>query len=199
VLGALVPTGSSLDLVHAPGSGPVWVSLVDVAGPVVFARAADLGLDPLLAPAAANADPDLLGRLEELRRACAVLAGLAADPATARAASPALPRLALVGDGHPGRPGDFDFTLRVLSMQRVHHACPMTVLLCAAAAALFPGTVPHAAARLRADGSEGRATVVVAHPKGTAAATVRAAGGTVHSVSVTRTARRLLAGEAYVG
>jgi 2-methylaconitate cis-trans-isomerase PrpF len=40
--------------------------------------------------------------------------------------------------------------------------------------------------------------VVVAHPKGTAAASVRAAGGTVHSVSVTRTARRLLAGEAYL-
>jgi 2-methylaconitate cis-trans-isomerase PrpF len=199
VLGALFPTGSPLDLVHTPGSGPVRVSLVDVAGPVVFARAADLGLDPLLAPAAANADPDLLRRLEELRGACAVLAGLAADPATARAASPALPRLALVGDGHPGRPGDCDFTLRVLSMQRVHHACPMTVLLCAAAAALLPGTVPHAAARLRGERSEVGATVVVAHPKGTAAATVRTAGGTVHSVSVTRTARRLLAGEAYLG
>lgn len=199
VLGALFPTGRPLDLVHAPGSGPVWVSLVDVAGPVVFARAADIGLDPLLAPAAANADPDLLGRLEELRGACAVLAGLAADPATARAASPALPRLALVGDGHPGRPGDCDFTLRVLSMQRVHHACPMTVLLCAAAAALLPGTVPHAAARLRAAGSEGGGTVVVAHPKGTAAASVRISDGTVLSVSVTRTARRLLAGEAYLG
>ena len=197
VLGALFPTGSPRDLVNAPGSGPVWVSLVDVAGPVVFARADDLGLDPLLAPAAANADPDLLGRLEELRGACAVLAGLAAEPATARAASPALPRVALVGDGDPGRPGDF--TLRVLSMQRVHHACPMTVLLCAAAAALLPSTVPHAAARLRGDGSQGGDTVVVAHPRGTTAATVRTAGGTVHSVSVTRTARRLLAGEAYLG
>jgi 2-methylaconitate cis-trans-isomerase PrpF len=196
VLGALLPTGSPRDVVLAPRSGPVEVSLVDVAGPVVFARATDLGLDPLLAPVAANADADLLGRLEELRGAGAVLAGLAADRDAARSASPALPRLALVGDGHPDRPGDF--SLRVLSMQRVHHACPMTVLLCAAAASLLPGTVPHAAARERGNASVAGATVLVAHPKGAAAATVRIDGGTVHSVSITRTARRLLAGEAYL-
>jgi 2-methylaconitate isomerase len=197
VLGALLPTGSPRDAVLAPRSGPVEVSLVDVAGPVAFARAADLGLDPFLDPAAANADADLLARLEELRGACAVLAGLAADRDRARTASPALPRLALVGDGHPDRPGDFP--LRVLSMQRVHHACPMTVLLCAAAAALVPGTVPHAASRPRAGPSEGGATVLVAHPKGIAAATVRMGdGAAVHSVSITRTARRLLTGEAHL-
>jgi 2-methylaconitate cis-trans-isomerase PrpF len=196
VLGALLPTGSPRDVVPAPRTGPVEISLVDVAGPVVFARADDLGLDPLLAPGAANADADLLGRLESLRGACAVLAGLAADCDTARTASPALPRLALVGGGHPDRPGDF--SLRVLSMQRVHHACPITVLLCAAAAALLPGTIPHAAAQPRRSLSGGRATVLVAHPKGAAAATVRISDGTVHSVSITRTARRLLAGEAYL-
>jgi 2-methylaconitate cis-trans-isomerase PrpF len=197
VLGALLPTGSPRDAVLAPRSGPVEVSLVDVAGPVAFARAADLGLDPLLDPVAANADADLLGRLEELRGACAVLAGMAADRDRARTASPALPRLALVGDGHPHRPGDF--SLRVLSMQRVHHACPMTVLLCAAAAALLPGNVPHAASRPRGGRSEGGATVIVAHPKGIAAATVRMGDGTaVHSVGITRRARRFLAGEAYL-
>jgi hypothetical protein len=197
VLGALFPTGSPRDVVHTPRSGQVAVSLVDVAGPVVFARAADLGLDPLLAPAAANADPEVLGRLEELRAECAVLAGLCADRATAHATSPALPRLALVGDGHHGRPGDF--SLRVLSMQRVHHACPMTVLLCAVAAALLPGTVPHAAARLRGRWSEEGDAVLVAHPKGVAAAAVRMGDAAVHSVSITQTARRLLAGEAYLG
>jgi 2-methylaconitate cis-trans-isomerase PrpF len=196
VLGALLPTGSPCDLVRTPRSGPVRVSLADVAGPVVFARAADLGLDPLLAPGTANADAELLGQLEELRAECAVLAGLAVDRGAALAVSPALPRLALVGDGHPGRAGDF--SLRVLSMQRVHHACPMTVLLCAAAAALLPGTVPHAAARPRAEWSEGGGTVLVAHPKGVAAATVRLQEGTVVSAGITQTARRLLAGEAYL-
>ena len=197
VLGALLPTGRPRDVVLTPLDGPVAVSLVDVAGPVVFARAADLDLDPLLIPAAANADADLLGRLEELRGAGAVLAGLVADRDTARTASPALPRLALVGDGHQDRPGDF--SLRVLSMQRMHHACPMTVLMCAAAAALLPGTIPHSAALTRDQLPKGGTAVNVAHPKGIATATVRLGdGAAVTSVSITRTARRLLAGEAYL-
>jgi 2-methylaconitate isomerase len=197
VLGALLPTGRARDIVTVPGLAPVAVSLVDVAGPVAFARAADLGLDPLLDPVAANADAGLLRRLEELRGACAVLAVLAATREVARTASPALPRLALIGGGHSDRPGDF--SLRALSMGRVHHACPMTVLMCAAAAALIPGTVPHAAARTRGGLPEGGGTVRIAHPKGIAAATVRLGdGAAVDSVSITRTARRLLAGEAYL-
>jgi hypothetical protein len=202
VLGAVLPTGSPRDTVIAPRSGPVEVSLVDVAGPVAFARAADLGLDPLLRPAGANADAGLLGRLEELRGACGVLAGLAASRDAARTASPALPRLALIGDGHPERPGHF--SLRALSMQRVHHACPMTVLMCAAAAALLPGTVPHRATLAcggppEASAPNGGATVLVAHPKGVAAAEVCLGGVTgVRSVSITRTARRLLVGQAHL-
>ena len=176
------------------------VSLVDVGGPVAFVRAADLGLNPLLEPAAANANADLLDRLEAVRGACAVLAGLAGSCAEAYAASPALPRLALVGDGDQAH--DSHLSLRVLSMQRVHHACPITVLICAAAAAMMPGTVasavswPHGAG-LRRGRDRQDATILVAHPKGVAAATVRlGAGSAVHSVSITRTARRLLTGEA---
>jgi 2-methylaconitate isomerase len=161
VLGALLPTGSARDIVTVPGWGPIEVSLVDAAGPAAFARAADLGLDPLLDPMAANADAGLLSRLEELRGACAVLAGLAATPGVA--------------------------------------ACPMTVLMCAAAAALVPGTVPHAAAPTLGGLPEGKHTVSVAHPQGVAAATVRLGSGTaVDSVAITRTARRLLAGEAHL-
>ena len=82
-------------------------------------------------------------------------------------------------------------------MQRVHHACPMTVLMCAAAAAMMPGTVPStaagpSAARHRIDG-----VVLVAHPQGVAAATVRMDRElTVRAVAMTRTARRLLTGQA---
>src|SRR6202012_3019696 len=129
-------TGRARDTVPGPGGGPIEVSLVVGAGPGAFRRAGALGVNPLLTPVTANADAGLLGRLEELRAACAVLAGLAATPGIARTASPALPRLALVGDRRQDRPGDL--SLRVLSMARMHHACPMTVLLCAAAATLVP-------------------------------------------------------------
>lgn len=198
VLGAALPTGRPCDTVLPARDGPVAVSLVDVGGPVAFVRAADLGLDPRLEPAAANADADLLDRLERVRGACAVLAGLAGSRAQARTVSPALPRLALVGDGNPAEGSHL--SLRVLSMQRVHHACPITVLMCAAAAALLPGTIPGAAsASLSALPPDDGTTVVVAHPKGIAAATVRMSDGlSVRSVSITRTARRLLAGQAYL-
>lgn len=200
VLGAALPTGRPRDTVIPPRGYPVAVSLVDVGGPVAFARTADLGLDPILEPTAANADADLLDRLEALRGACAVLAGLAENCAEAYAASPALPRLALVGDGDPTQ--DTHLTLRVLSMQRVHHASPITVLICAAAAAMMPGTVPNAASGPKCAGHRRGPdrrgdTVLIAHPKGVAAATVSLGDGpAVHSVSITRTARRLLSGEA---
>jgi 2-methylaconitate isomerase len=201
VLGTALPTGRACDTVRPPGARPVPVSLVDVAGPVAFARAADLGLDPLMAPAAVNADAGLLDRLEALRGAAAALAGMAASAAEALTSSPALPRLALVGAGDPA--SGTHLSLLALSMQRVHHACPITVLMCAAAAALVPGTIPHAMycrnpADGPADGAVGDA-VRIAHPKGVAAATVGLGDGpVVRSVSVTRTARRLLAGQAYL-
>jgi 2-methylaconitate isomerase len=200
VLGTALPTGRPRDMVTPPRGRPVTVSLVDVGGPVAFVRAADLGLDPLLEPTAANADADLLDRLEALRGACAVLAGLAGNCAEAYAVSPALPRLALVGDGDQTQGSHL--SLRVLSMQRIHHACPITVLICAAAAAMMPGTIPSAASGPEGAGyGRGRnrhdETVLVAHPKGVAAAAVRLDDGfAVHSVSITRTARRLLTGEA---
>lgn len=187
VLGSLLPTGRPCDVL---ASG-VAVSIVDVAGPVAFVHAADVGLDIAIDPATANGDRALLDRLEATRAACAVLAGLAPDEAAARTSSLALPRLAIV-DAPPS--GDADLAIRVTSMQRVHHACPMTVLLCTAAATLVPGTIAHAVAPdACADG------VRVAHPKGmsTAAADIDASG-VISSVSVTRTARRLLTGEAHL-
>jgi 2-methylaconitate isomerase len=126
-----------------------------------------------------------------------VHAGLAASSTYARVSSPALPRLALVGGPDPAHGSHL--SLRVLSMQRMHHACPITVVMCAAAAAMLPGTVPSAAAPPLTAQAQGDTTVLVAHPTGMVAATVRMPDGlTVRSVAVTRTARRLLVGQAYL-
>jgi len=189
VLGALLPTGRPIDVVTAMGAPPVRVSLVDVAGAVAFVRAEDLGVDPDLSPAAANADAALLTRLEKLRGCCAELAAANCTVRPLAFSSPAVPRLALVS---PSRTADLD--VRVLSMGRVHHACPMTVLLCTAAAALLPGSLPNLVACAPCDG-----TVRVGHPKGVSGAdVVFDEEGTLRSVRVTRTARRLLSGQAYL-
>ena len=81
-------------------------------------------------------------------------------------------------------------------MQRMHHACPITVLMCAARRPTA-GTVPGAASPSLNASYRNEGTVLVAHPKGVAAATVRMGDDSaVGSVSITRTARRLLTGQA---
>jgi 2-methylaconitate cis-trans-isomerase PrpF len=183
VLGRVLPTGRPADTVELDG-GTVEVSLVDVTSPHVFVRAADLGVDPALVPAEANADVELLRRLEDVRRAAGCLVGLD---------SPAVPRLVLVA---PSPDDGADLDGRATSMGRVHHAFPMTGALCTAAAARIPGTVVHDVATL----STG--PLRLRHPKGvvelTADVAVDGSNAAVRSVGVVRTARRLMTGEAHI-
>jgi 2-methylaconitate cis-trans-isomerase PrpF len=160
------------------------VSVVDVASPHAFVRAADVDVDPGITSARANSDEAFLARLEAVRRAAGALVGLS---------SPAIPRLVIVA---PPADSEADLYARATSMGRMHHALPMTGALCAAAAASIPGTVVHQAAaptggRLR-----------IRHPKGVVEVTADVAANgpevEVRSVGVVRTARRLMTGEAHV-
>jgi 2-methylaconitate cis-trans-isomerase PrpF len=174
VTGKLFPTGARRDLVDG-----IEVSVVDVASPHVFLRAADVGLTGAESPADLNGDAALLDRLERLRAACGTAIGVD---------SRAIPRLVMVAPGE-------DLRVIATSMQRAHHAVPITGALCTAAAARLDGTVAHEVA-------VGSGPVVrVQHPKGMVAATVDldpADGGSVRAAGVVRTARRLLTGRAVV-
>jgi len=188
VFGALFPAGAPTTTLTGP-LGPTEVSLVDVAHPYAFARAADTGVDPTR-PRDLAADPGLLRELELLRGRCAALLGRTADPADAAETSPVVPRLVLVA-----APDDTDHDLRAvaLSMGQVHHALPMTGALCLAAAVRLTGTVPAATAR-----PPGGETVRIRHPKGVVEALADVpAPGRVRSVGVVRTARRLMTGVAH--
>src|SRR5699024_11155629 len=137
------------------------------------------------------------------RAACAVLVGFAPTERDALVSSMALPRLMLVhaptthwlADGTTLDRDGHDLVVRVMSAQRAHHACPLTVGLCAAAAAQTPGTTAHE--NIGKDLADLAQTVRLAHPKGIAEVDVsieRGDYGGPRSVSVVRTARRLLAG-----
>jgi 2-methylaconitate isomerase len=195
VLGAALPTGNPVDPLEPAGGQPVLASLVDVAGPVVFVRAEDAGASIGLSPDAANADPQFLSRLESIRAAASVRLGLAADQESATRTTPALPRLALIGAARAGQAGPHELAILATSMQRLHHACPLTVLMCAAAAIYLPGTLPQLTGRKSASGR-----IRIAHPKGigTVRISVSCSTGQIMSVCASRTARRLLAGRAYV-
>lgn len=203
VLGSLFPTGAPSETLSTD-HGDVEVSVVDVASPVVFVRAADVGLAGDELPDAVNARPGLLDRLEELRAVCATRLGLVDDPARAADVSPSLPRVGIVAAATTYRTSlgatidgdDVDLVVRAMSVQQMHHAYPMTVQMCTAAAARLPGTVVHGLAE-----RPGSADVRLGHPKGMTVATaeIDASGEDprVVSVSLTRTARRLMRGEVF--
>jgi 2-methylaconitate isomerase len=195
VLGSALPTGDPIEWLDPAGAEPILASLVDVAGPVVFVRAEDVGATVDLRPDAGNADRRFLARLESIRAAAAVRLGLAADQESATSTTPALPRLALVGTAYDGQAAPHQLAILATSMQRVHHACPLTVLMCAAAAIYLPGTLPQLTARKPATGR-----ISIAHPKGiaTVGVSISCSTGQITSVCASRTARRLLAGRAYV-
>lgn len=182
VLGATLPTGRPTDTV-ATDLGPVEMTLVDITHPYAIVAADALGLTLDDAdPAELNADADLLDRLEHTRSAAAAVLGRRGSE------HPAVPRLAIVAPG--AGPGD-DLRVLGVSMGKVHRALMMTGALCVAAAARLPGTVPA-----RLSGSTGT-TVRLRHPRGVVEVLVEPAGGTIASVGIVRTARRLMDGWAY--
>lgn len=189
VLGAVLPTGRPVDKLQPQVGPPIEVSLVDVASPMVFIRASDVGVADVHRP---QADAGLMRRLEAIRSAAASAVGLVDDPAEATMRSPALPRLAMVSPAAD----DVDVVASMLSMQRIHHAFAATGLMCIAAAARLAGTIPNELSRRAAGGG----AVRIAHPKGVAEVGVVLGAGptpTVDAIVVARTARRLMAGAAY--
>lgn len=182
VTGALFPTGSPTDQL---GFG-LSVSVLDVANPVVFMRATDVGVslgEGAVAPI--PDDPELLRRLEAIRIESSLLAGMAVDPATASAS--VVPRVALVAI-------DPEATLRVsmISAGRPHAALPFTGAMATAAAAMLPGTVVNAVAGTTSS------EVILRHPAGRIELEVEVADGQVARVISHRTARELMYGWAEV-
>lgn len=199
----VLPTGKAAEQIKVDGV-PVPVSILDVTNPVVILRATSLGLTGGELPADLNARPGLLATLERIRAQAAVRCGLVASAGQAASASPAVPRVILVSAPHEHRlvsgvvvpAGAADIVARTTSMGVIHHAFTGTGLMDLAAAALIPGTVIEGLVA----GSAGE--IFLAHPKGVVpvAADVGAGedGPVVRSVSVARTARRLLRGVAFI-
>src|SRR5579884_974369 len=202
VTGRLLPTGQVQDDLEVPGLGLIRASLVDATNPMVFVRAADLGLAGTESPAAIDADDTLATKLERIRAAAAVRMGIAPDVLTATEQSPAVPKIAVVApprdyvdiSGRAIAGPSVDLVALGISMGKAHRAFALTAAMCLAVAAHVPGTVVAEVARPLAPGQDVR----IGHPSGIlpVAATVEACTGSYHAVqtSVYRTARRLMEG-----
>jgi 2-methylaconitate cis-trans-isomerase PrpF len=186
--GRLLPTGRTRDVLDG-----LPASLVDATTPMVFVRAADLGLAGTETPAAIDADRALTARLETIRVAGAGLMGIPGSAATPKVAVVAAPRAFTALDGTAYGAGQVDLVARVISMENCHRAFALTAAMCLAVAARIHGTVVHGVSTAPEHGD-----VRLGHPSGILpiAASVSSRGGEpwAERVTVYRSARRLMEG-----
>ena len=203
--GALLPTGVPMDMLELPDGTSVAASIVDATNLCVFVRAADMGLAGTELPAEIRSKLSVLTRLEAIRGAAAVKAGLAATAQEAAQASPSSPKIAMVTaaadaatlSGEGLRAGACDIQVRMIAMGLPHLAIPLTGALCVGVAAKIAGTLVQECARPVAAGEAFR----VGHGSGVlpveAVVTRRRDGWFAERTSVYRTARVLMEGRVF--
>jgi 2-methylaconitate cis-trans-isomerase PrpF len=188
--GKLLPTGHVAETILVGGVGPIEVSLIDAANPVVFADARAFGLSGDESPATLSADKDLLVRFEALRAAAAVAMGIVATEEEAYTKVINLPLVALVSAVDDG---SADLRVRMISTGQPHKATPLTGAMCTAVAARIPGTL--VAALIGPDPAD---PLRIAHASGILPVDAEVVGGVAKRVTVFRTARRLMDGRVFV-
>lgn len=145
----LLPTGNAVDVLDVPGWGPVEVSIVDAANPLVFARAKDLGLTAKELPDDLNANAEKLDLLEKVRGLAAVKLGFIDDYTRSAWDTPGIPKMTFVAqaddyvtpDGKEIKKEQIDLLSHMMSMQKTHPSYAMTGAMCTAAAAVVPGSI----------------------------------------------------------
>jgi 2-methylaconitate cis-trans-isomerase PrpF len=135
--GHLLPTGNHKDVLDFAGQS-IDSTLIDAGAPVVIVSAESLNLPNAQALTERTDLPDLLAKLDTLRREGAVTMGLVSTPAEAQRA---IPKLAIVSPGSES--GDEDLVVQMLSMGQPHPALPVTGSVALTMAAQEPGTVLH--------------------------------------------------------
>ncbi|MBF0280408.1 MAG: PrpF family protein [SAR324 cluster bacterium] len=197
----LLPTQSVQDNIDIKGLGQLQVSLVDATNPVVFVRAADLACSGMESPETLEANSSLMGTLDEIRRKSGVLMKLAESPDKISLANP---KIGLVGnpsdfktiDGVMVSQKDVDISIRMLSMEKIHRAVPLTSAMCLATACKITGSIPHQLAL------QSESFVRIGNPSGVlpvgADVIFEENNWQVNLIKVYRTARRLMEGSVLV-
>jgi hypothetical protein len=185
--GRLLPTGTPREIIDG-----VEASLVDATNPMVFVRAKDLGLTGTETPQAIDGDRALTTRLEAIRVEAARRMGIPGSAAVPKIAMVAAPAGFTSLDGAKYGADSADVVARVMSMGNCHRAFALTAAMCLAVAARVEGTLVHECA------SGAPAPTRLGHPSGVlpidARVRVRDGAAWAESVTVYRTARRLMEG-----
>lgn len=183
--GKMFPTGNRIDVIDG-----IEVSCVDVAMPMMIARAADFGVTGYESQAELGADKGLFARMEAVRLKAGALMGLG------DVAKSVTPKIGLVA---APRAEGAHLTARYFMPWEAHPSLAVTGSQCLAACAIAPGTV--------ADGIaapvQGSPTLMrIEHPVGEMEVLVNftrdGARFDFHSAGVVRTARMIARGEVFV-
>lgn len=182
--GAMFPTGNPIDVIDG-----VEVSCVDVAMPMMIARATDFGITGYESRDELEAMPELFKRMEAIRLKAGELMGLG------DVAQSVTPKIGLVA---PARDGGH-FSVRYFMPWSTHPTLAVTGSQCLAACALAPETVMEG---MCAAFDASPVVVRIEHPVGQMEVTVaytRTDGVfEFHSAGLVRTARMIARGEVMV-
>ena len=180
--GALLPSGNARDVVDG-----VEATCIDNGMPVVVMRAADFGKTGYETPEALEADAVLKARIEAIRLKVGPMMNLG------DVTKKTVPKMCLVA---PAQHGGVIST-RSFIPHRVHEAIGVFGAVSVATACVVPGSVAAEVARI-----DDMSSLEVEHPTGffTVAMDVSVEEGQVNvrRSALLRTARKLMAGEAYV-
>lgn len=202
--GKLLPTGNVVDEITLKDGRKIKASLVDAANPAIFVQASDLGLVGTEMPADAEARPEIIAMLDDVRTTGAVMMGLAKSKETA---SNAVPKVAMVAaaQDYPANDGSLvvadtmDLVARTLALGVMHKTYAVTGGICLATAALIEGSVVNEVLSERAKKS---GEVKIAHPSGILEVFVDLskvdAQWVLNKAGVCRTAKPIMEGMVYV-
>lgn len=187
--GKLLPTGILKDTFDG-----VEATCIDVANPCVFVKAEDLGVSGTLRPDEITNTPDLLKRLDSIRRQAGARMGLASTPESVPGS---VPKIGIVSTPQKESEDGFkvDLVVRALSVGQPHGAVPITVALALATAARLQGSTVADVTNSQAVDPAG---ITIGHASGSVlvGATFGSDGGLDYA-TVFRTARRLFEGRIF--
>lgn len=194
--GKLLPTGNRRDTLFVPRLGrSVEVSIVDVAKPTLFFRAEEVGITGTEGPD--QFTQDILDRFWAVREAAAEAIGLGKTsrmPTPVAVAPPASSINYMTKKEIAAETMSFVARRVIGPPPRVHKAFAATGAVCTAVAAQLRGTVLNDVYTDRGGG-----IVRIGHPTGVFPVYAKLGPDeSVQEVSYSRTARRLMEGQAYV-
>jgi len=203
ITGRLLPTGNVVDMISLPDGRQIEVSIVDAGNLYVFIQSQDLGLKGTEAPKEIDNQKIIIDTLEQIRDLVTkIIANKGPDKNNLS------PKLAFVN-----RPLDYkteqenkeikkeniDLTSRIITSKRMHKAYALTGAIATVAAVLLEGSVVN---RVVNKNRKFNNLIRIGHPAGIIEAKTEYKMTKqkliLKSISIKRTARRIMDGVAYV-